>query len=78
MKRRKIIIVITVILLAFYFFAPVVYWFNGAGGPAFQGPPPNIPVYQSPGCATFGIGDLYAPSWFGFHLGCDIPEPIPV
>jgi hypothetical protein len=38
------------------------------------------PVYRSLGCATSGLGDLYAPSagvniikGFHFHLGCNIP-----
>ena len=65
-----------VIVLAF-FFAPVAFWFNERGGPAIVLEKVGPPVYRSLGCTTIGYGDLYAPGWFGFSFGCNIPVPIP-
>jgi len=63
-----------VVVLAFFFLAPVVFWFNEYPPIVGQRTPANaMPVYRSLGCATVGIGDLYAPSWFGFSFGCQPP-----
>ena len=72
--RTFIVIMVAVTVLAFLY-APVVFWFNLRAGPV--GSQFTTPVYRSLGCATFGYGDLYAPGWFGFSLGCTIPVPIP-
>ena len=58
-----------------FFLAPISYWFSV--GPAFAGDSWRTPIYRSLGCATLGLGSLYAPDWFGFSLGCEIPVPVP-
>ncbi|MDG6923313.1 MAG: hypothetical protein JRN67_08490 [Nitrososphaerota archaeon] len=68
--------IVIVVVLAIFFLAPVLFWFNS--GPVIAGQTAKVPVYRSLGCATIGYGDLWAPNWFGFHLGCTIPVPIPV
>lgn len=78
MRRASVAIatIVVVGLLAFFFFAPVVYQYS-LGSP-IAGQTADIPIYSSLGCATVGLGVLYAPNWFGFSFGCTIPWPIPV
>jgi hypothetical protein len=73
---KVIAAVIATIMVVVFFFAPVVWWFN-MGSP-IAGVRMTTPVYRSLGCATLGYGDLYAPGWFGFSFGCNIPVIMPV
>jgi hypothetical protein len=75
LRRAALVLVVAVAILAF-FLAPVAFWHNLRAGPV--GSTSSTPVYRSLGCATLGYGDLYAPGWFGFSLGCTIPVPIPL
>ncbi len=61
-------IIIAIAIVSVYFFVPVVFWMS-SGAPA-----KSVPVYRSLGCATLGLGDLYAPGLFGFNFGCQIPS----
>jgi len=72
--KAAVALIATVVVLVF-FLAPVTFWFNLRVGPA--GYTQTVPVYRSLGCAVLGLGDLYAPEWFGFSFGCGIPVPIP-
>ncbi|MDE1852968.1 MAG: hypothetical protein KGI38_04370 [Thaumarchaeota archaeon] len=76
-RTAKVVVTVVAvaIVLTVVFFAPVSYWFTESAGPA--GYQSSIPVYRSLGCALTGFGDLYAPGWFGFSLGCSIPVPLP-
>lgn len=72
-KSRAILVtVVVVVIFAIFFLAPVLYWFNAS--PMVGG---NLPVYRSVGCRVVGIGDLYAPNWFGIRLGCHISPHLP-
>jgi hypothetical protein len=66
---------VAVVIVLVFLFAPVAFWFTMRAGPV--GYESATPVYRSLGCATIGYGDLYAPGWFGFSFGCEIPVPIP-
>jgi hypothetical protein len=72
---KVVVAIAVVVVLAFFFLAPVALWLN-LGSP-IAGQTMSVPVYRSLGCATVGIGDLYAPTWSGFSFGCKIPVPIP-
>lgn len=74
-RRTALFAGVAAVVVIVFFLAPVVWWFN-LGSP-IAGERVSNPVYRSLGCATLGYGDLYAPSWFGFSLGCEIPVPIP-
>lgn len=71
---KAVTVVVVIGLVAFFFFAPVVHWYS-LGSP-IAGQTADIPVYRSLGCAIVGLGDLYAPNWFGFSFGCNIPVPL--
>jgi len=74
-RTKVVVVVVAVVIVMAFFLAPVAFWFDLRAGPV--GYTQTVPVYRSLGCATVGLGDLYAPRWFGFSLGCDIPVPIP-
>ena len=63
--------VAVVVAVALFFLAPVALWYDS--GSPIAGQTVSVPVYRSLGCATFGIGVLYSPSWFGFVFGCQAP-----
>jgi sterol desaturase/sphingolipid hydroxylase (fatty acid hydroxylase superfamily) len=73
---KAVIVVVVIGLVGFFFFAPVIYWYSLGSPVARQ--TADIPLYRSLGCATMGFGDLYAPNWFGFSFGCNIPVPLPL
>ena len=64
-----------IIVLAFFFFAPILFFVSIGGWPA--GTSTDTPIYRSLGCATIGLGVLYAPSWSYYHLGCTYTGPSP-
>jgi hypothetical protein len=77
-RRAAVAVSLAVVVAAAVFFlAPVSFWFN-EGPPFYTAHPVYTPVYRSLGCAALGVGDLYAPGWFGFSLGCGIPVPVPL
>jgi len=76
-SRKVAVVVIAAVMVLAFFFAPIAFWLNERGAPAFVVEGAGSPVYRSLGCITIGYGDLYAPGWFGFSFGCDIPVPIP-
>ncbi len=76
-RTTKVAVVgVTVAAALLFFFGPVSLWFNG--GSPVAGQSVSVPVYRSLGCATVGFGDLYAPSWFGFSFGCELPVFLPL
>ena len=72
---------VVIVVLAIFFFAPVVYWYTETCQTSLvvicPTDAPTYPVYQSPGCATIGVGTVYSPHWFGLSLGCQISYPYP-
>ena len=58
--RKVALAGIACILIVAFFFGPVLYWVSIG----------SWPIYRSAGCATVGLGEVYAPH-FGWHLGCD-------
>jgi hypothetical protein len=68
----KATVLYVVVVVLFFFLSPVILWFNDS---SLLGN--GNPIYHSPGCAAFGLGDEYAPDWFGFRLGCKSPTIFP-
>lgn len=73
-NKAAMTVAVAVVLILFFLLAPVAFWHNE--GPPIAGASVHvsqIPIYRSLGCATVGVGDLYAPTWFGLKMGCRPP-----